>query len=521
MTPRPVNANKPEAATRRSVSLQKEFADNFGHGEHRQRLRFPRGLPVPKDSYEWDWSDKRPEWARLCPAERLMVVRSLPAFDTHLVPLCEELDRSRGRFLYSSLLMELVLMWGTFAGLPTVKATRQVLADDLHARDREVLGCTADKTWKGGLPRRRRVGVPSERALCYHRKRFPDVERVEAYRLLFAELREQYLATADGEELALIGIDATDVESHYTPETSPRLRYRTVETKDVNGETVKVSQPIVTCVDGGTRDGRDGFKAVIATNSAGLPLAYNIEPIQRNDVPAALPVVEQLRERIWRHLPADTIPVATCDAGFRGPFMRDALRRAGAVDNIQIHSSYTERRSTRQAVEKARRERLRIQGHPDWQANGLRELFCRCGRGTTSKRITKNSDGTIASRIEGRCETCGPIEITAGKWRRAQNPNRYVRMDRRDGLNHMDMFGAPLTYRDKLSQHYRQKRMGHVEGLFGALSSRFGVIRNKGWYRSQVQAEIRLLTAFIGMLGLTVERRRRLAAEPPPIAAAA
>lgn len=387
--------------------------------------------------------------------------------------------------------------------------------------------------------------MPSNKAVCHHRKRLTPAVRAQILRAVFEELLAEYLDLATVEELQVTYMDGTEFRTHYTPPRSSRLKRpvlvrpideRDLRSRDANGRYVRDDDPRrcrrttralgggprirrsrrnwVTCPDGGTSRGNDGYKAVVAVNGAGIPLAYNFGPMQTGESGLAEQVVDDLGQKVWSRVPDDVIPVMTTDAGFSSDKLRLRIRKAGAVENIQHRSSKDE---SRQFVEDDRQQLLRIDRFRDWKANGLRELYCRCGEGVTYRRLRKLRSGEISARIEGRCVRCGPIELTAGDWRRqGQYEPRYVLAAINVRDDDRDMLGNPFTYNDKLSRHYRSKRMGHNEGFFGTLSKRFSAIRDAGWYRRQHDAEIALLESCIPVLALAVLRKKMRAGQAAP-----
>lgn len=464
-----------------------------------QRLRFSQGLPVPRDRYEFDWSKERDEWRGWSVADVVLACTETTAWQKLLRPRCEKLDAGRRTFLYSAEKYEMVLLFGRLNGCKTVKETRTTLANDLHGKDRRLLGLTEDRTWRGGLERVRAVGVPSEASICRHRQRLPDHERLHVLREVWKALRDELLAVADAEEFDLLFLDGTELPTHWTPEYSARRR------RPRNGVT-----PKTTCLDGGTRRGVDGYQAIIANTPHGACLGYAIEAVNHSEARLAVGVIEGIRKDVFSKLP-ERVRVATTDAAFNHAPLRLAMRRAGLVDNIMLHSGKDDP-TTRNEVAKATRARIPVHGFPNWRANGFRELLCRCGHGTTSKRITRNGDGTLAARLEGACPSCGPIEVTAGDWRRSTGPNAaFRRLQRHDRPEEMDSLGVPLTYRDLVSRVYRNKRMGLNEGFFGALRNRTGFNRGKSWYRTKAQAEIALLETLIPLTALAVLRKKATA----------
>jgi hypothetical protein len=125
------------------------------------------------------------------------------------------------------------------------------------------------------------------------------------------------------------------------------------------------------------------------------------------------------------------------------------------------------------------------------------------------RRAEKNADGEAVTRLEGACPQCGPISLTAGEWRRAGNdvaktlPGEQDRIDWR--------IGNPLTFSDPLSEKYGSARFGHNEGFHGALVTRFGLLKEKAYYRDGREAERDLLQVFCVMHALAMEQRRRAA----------
>jgi hypothetical protein len=68
--------------------------------------------------------------------------------------------------------------------------------------------------------------------------------------------------------------------------------------------------------------------------------------------------------------------------------------------------------------------------------------------------------------------------------------------------------GNPLTFNDPIAQEYGRRRFGHNEGFHGALQSRFGLIKDKRWFRRPDEARIATSMVFIAMHLLAMEQRR-------------
>jgi hypothetical protein len=93
--------------------------------------------------------------------------------------------------------------------------------------------------------------------------------------------------------------------------------------------------------------------------------------------------------------------------------------------------------------------------------------------------------------------------------------------------------GNPLTFDDLVSKRYGKARYGHREGFHGTLVTRFGLLKEKAWYRDRRQAERDVMQVFCAMHSIA-KHQRRLAANgapgapltgtsgpPPPLARAA
>jgi hypothetical protein len=91
-----------------------------------------------------------------------------------------------------------------------------------------------------------------------------------------------------------------------------------------------------------------------------------------------------------------------------------------------------------------------IKGKPGWFANGHREVFCKHGNQATKENFRRKKNGEAVCGVEGNCgHGCGHISITAGEWRRTQNPKRFVKTMPGEE-HHIDWrMGNPLTFNDR------------------------------------------------------------------------
>jgi len=207
----------------------------------------------------------------------------------------------------------------------------------------------------------------------------------------------------------------------------------------------------------------------------------------------------------------DKLSVLSADGGFAKQELRAALRRLGIVENIHL-VSHGDRPKSRANAAKIQAKRLPIEGYKNWVTNGHRELICACGAGTTMKRLSRDRSGKAVVRNEGSCGNCGSITITSGDWRKAQNPDRWLRINPQNRFEKPDLLmGNPLTFNDRIAAEYGRRRFGHGEGFHGALASRFGLIKDKRWFRRLDEAKIATAMTFCVMHVVALEQRRRRA----------
>ena len=504
----------------------------------RQRLKYGR-LPTPGNGAV-PYANCREELAGDSLGEKVMLVTKTDAWKRIMVPVLDALEAERPRKgpapAYTSHELELAVLYERMSGEPNYVKARSRLAGDRSARCRRALGFDRSRTRVG---RNLRVvesldGVPSEKTVWRHLNRFGVARSAAAYQELTAALVEEHF-TAFPEQMAeesrLVDFDGSAILSHYS----------SFERK--NKETGEVKPPTLTgggyrprTKDNAGKDGH-GFLLSAGLTSTGLPLVARIEKLNESEGGIVASMLrEEWRERIAPHvaLTEEKFGVMAFDAAYSGAQVRTAVHEAGYVPNCHPVSHAKRERSQ----ENARRHDLMlfaIEGKPGWHANGHREVFCAHGNAATKKDFRRKKTGEAVSRVEGNCsEGCGHISITAGEWRTAQNPRRFVRImpgeeDRADWR-----MGNPLTFNNKVSQSYGTARFGHNEGFHGALVTRFGLLKEKTWRRTREQVERDFFQVFSIMHSLAMEQRRRAAAKatasqpaatggepPPPLASAA
>jgi hypothetical protein len=299
------------------------------------------------------------------------------------------------------------------------------------------------------------------------------------------------------------------VLTHYTP---PKYRRGT-------GELTNPGQ--ITAPEAGYRNNKkapdkngQGWCLVMLVDQNGNCWGHQIIRLHEWEGGAAASVMNRYQTEISPLL-QNKVRVIVADGAFSGPTFRGAARDAGMVESCHP-VSHADRKKSLENARKNDATRMSIDGYPNWQANGHREITCRCGRGSLTRRAWLDRTGKACARVEGSCRECGTISVTSGLWRRARNPDRFVRCvpgtdDAPDYL-----FGNPLTFNDQIANEYGNDRFGRGEGFHGTLASRFRLIQYKRWFRTQDQ--VTTDTALVLSLTLAMGLNQKLASPPPPTA---
>jgi hypothetical protein len=502
----------------------------------RERLkRLQRGerpnwsaAPKPSDDTEVLYANKRPELKRRDPSEYLVWVYETDAWQEIMVPVLDGVEeqwcrRRNGRgtaIRWTSHQLEAVFFFRYCCGKLSIRGARKALTGEDG-----VAACASifadPKARRGGSAAKRSQGVPSEAGLSRHRKRLPDERRVELYRCLFERIVTEHLEkyAEFREECRLLDLDGCLMRTcHETPLLQKLPDGFIGPPRCFNVEKVL-------CWDGGripegsSPDGHSGSgfnHQAITTSDTGLPVAIKVNAFHESEKDAGVQLVTEYGERVRPHMDPDKIAVLTADGGFNTPRLRRACIDAGIAENCHWHThSITETKV--KSIEKLSAEAWRIDGYPNWRANPLRELFCVCGKGRTSRKLTMRGGKAIV-RTVGECRNCGSICITRGKWRMVENPNGFARMQPGDPPEAADwMFGNPLTYNDKLSRIYGGGRFGHNEGYNSSLANRFRICSDTPRrIRTLDQAEIEAYGVAIVQHAIAMGYRRLVASAAPP-----
>ena len=371
--------------------------------------------------------------------------------------------------------------------------------------------------------------LPSEATLSRHRARFGSGRRATKYLELFKRLRDENLAADETRaESRLLYLDGSPVLTHYQ---APVYDPKTGKVK--NGGVSKRGFTQITAPDAGYLPHSAGFdktgsgwNSVTIVNETGLPLAFSLPPLNASERTTALDLIRDELEEVIGLLGERELRVLTADGGFTKGELRRELRKLGIVENIHPVSHADSDRARANAAKHDKR-RYPITGYK-WFTNGHRELKCKCGKGTTAKRVTLGPKQTAIVRVEGHCGKCGNITITSGDWRLAQNPSRWVRINPQNPDERPDfLMGNPLTYNDVVASEYGNGRFGRHEGFHGAMATRFQILKQKRWFRRRDQALTELAMTFCVMHSVALEQRRRVrvaqACAPPgqaPLSAA-
>lgn len=499
----------------------------------KRRLRYGL-LPVPSETVEvpyakrhdddFDagevvgWLVDRPEWQDTIGAECALVESERP--------------RKGPKPSYTTIELEAALFFQIISGIRTYKAARDRLAGDKAERSRAALRFDQPRESRCSSERTCFAGIPSEATMSRHRARFPHERRLKAYMRYFDRLRQ--VNAQDPQLRAGLRLLGVDGSVQLTSLTCPKLDVDT-------GEVLNHSS--ITCMDGGYvgkgvpahKQGHGYAVVPIVSLDDGLPWSYHHGRISDNESTAALAALEDFKAKVLPYAGPRRLGVFAADSGFNSRELRTNVRDVGYLDCIHEVSHALGRESTDREYTRAEKRVFEIEGHPNWYADGFRELHCKCGKGKAERFRRMELRGERAvGRVEGRCNNCGSITVTSGKWKTVRDTtretgdergsNRLARVQPADPPKVIDWaFGSPLSFHDKLAEKYGSLRFGHGEGFNGSAVKRFKLLKTKGYYRTGPQAELHCLMVFCAMHGMTMRKREqeRGAAPVAPAAPAA
>lgn len=520
-----------KSSQRRAVSANGSKTSTLGNGAPRRRLRWPEALPKPTpDGGLVPYAKSRPELKGLTEAHATRMVLDSKAWQEVIKPVLDRLDRDRAvpgkeKPIYTSEELESVLYYQRLCGYSSYKRARNAIAGD-RDEARQLLGFDKPRN-RGRRIVKLRDGVPSEATVSRHRMRLPERRRRELYEELERRILEEHLEDPDFRaELRILNADGTKIQTHYTaPIIDPKTG------REVNSNRITAPEAGYVPHSASPDKAGHGWNLVSITTSSALPVAHAIVPLQAEEPTVLLdllrgPFTERIFPSLESILGPNEVAVLSADGGFNSQANRHALREISILENVH-HVSHADKPESKDNAAAKDAVREAFVGYDNWFANGHRELICACGQGITFRRAGRR--GRLAfARVEGSCRNCGSITITSGDWRRAQNPKRWVRIDPRNPRDKSNLaMGNPLSFNDPIANEYGTRRFGHNEGFHGALQSRFGLIKDKRWFRRLDEAKIATSMVFVAMHVLAMEQRRRArqaqpfaqAKAPPALAA--
>jgi hypothetical protein len=491
-------------------------------------------LPVPPSEIRVLWAkaqseaEKQSSMSDQSAAFWTWLVMESPEWHAHIEPHLDAIDaKRRSDFLYSSRELESVFLFGAFKQAATIRDARNALAGD-RKKARELLGFDKPRNpkWRAALMDRL-DGVPSEATLSRHLYRFDEDKRLELYRAAGLDARDRHLTYQDFiDELLILFADGSKIETRHV---APHVNKKTGEILNAGKITAPdagyVSPKSAPADHAGT-----GWNKVAITTAGRIPVVMpRVVKLQRGEAPTLEEMlVDQLMDEI-APLIGDQIGVLTTDGGFHSPKVSKAAQDAGYVINNHASSHYTKNPKTKESVEKKDKAKYKIQGYPNWYANGHREVFCKCGRRATKKNRKVN--GILSVRVEGACPKCGTVSLKAGDRYLTNLGFRLVQDTKNTPTGRRDYaLGNGLTYHDPVSEIYGKLRHAQGEGYNSLIRATFGYTKHKRSYRRQIQAETAVAISFFAIHVKTMAQRDHDAAAaaaaaaapsaaPPPLAA--
>ncbi len=469
-------------------------------------------LPVPDARADLYWGVTQPELQDVSDGQLTALLMATPEFTEVLGAKLEAIDarnqtiasgKSMGRpSRWSAWQLESVLLYRRVAGLETIKRTQERLHWDVEAQ--QLLGLED--------------GLPSLKTMSrYMRERVDETERAKAYRELDRRLRQRVVRLPGFDEEAWkLGLDGSQHGTRYTPPIPERGKDGKLTGKIVNGE-VPVGEPrAITAADAGYVGGNHpksgkGWQFMGLFSEHGTLVSWDISALNEGETTAAERVLDAYEIEVLPHRGQKMPSVCSADGAFDSPILRSRMQELRIVPNIH-RASHSKKPTTEKHVAKLDKAWVPFR-HPtkpcyaNWKANGHLELRCKCKAGITKRVVEVSKNGYLTIATKGQCQTCGNITITSGKWRRVENPARFVRAYRNDEAD--PAIGNPLTYNDKLSEAYGQDRFGFGESVHATIERRFGLLKDKSWMRSITEVETEFAIAASAISVLLLEREAR------------
>lgn len=486
----------------------------------KRRLRWGK-LPKPDECADLYWGVSQPELAHITDGLLTRLLMGTPEFEAVLGPKLDSIDKRNrtgwgnqaGRPVrWRARQLEAFLLYRRITGTSTVKRARERLSFDREAQD------LLD------LPE----PLPSAPTITrYLRQHFDATERADLYRELDRQLRARVIGL-DGfdEEATKLGLDGSQHGTAYTPPI-PEFVNGVRTGKLVNGHLPPGAPGAITAPDagfvgkeGGPKSGQ-GWQFVGLFTEHGTLLSWDISPLHKPETEAAERVFLDYESNVLPARGKRTMSVCTADGGFNSARLRQQMQDLRIVPNVH-KASHSNKESTRENVERLSQRWIPFV-HParpnyaKWLINGLGQIACSCGHGSTEKIFNVSNAGGLTIATKGVCVSCGTVTITAGKWRKAQNPARVVRAF---GQPADPAIGNPLHYFDPLARELGKDRFGWGESLHATLMRRFGLLKPRSFMRSACEVETQFAIATSAISVLLLERAARLQTSAPGALAA-
>jgi hypothetical protein len=498
-----------------------------GAGRQRRSSRSASLPPAPAD-HTLDFALSREELRGIEPGEVVLAIEELRGFREVVLPALEAVDEARlapkegekkrrGRrpSFHALDYWRLEVLRRVLASHST-QHTRDWLTTDKAAHTRTLLNFDKPRAHYGGKARKWMGGVPSDGWMSDFRTKWMSEAELAA---LMAELERWALAEKMAtlpemrEECRVLHADGSKLETHATP---PKLRKGRVTNewkKGRHGGRV----PAITAPDagfvpnnGGNADhSGGGWNIVMVMSSKGTVLAHRNVPLNTSESGTLAEMAPEVGQ-VLDVLGEPEVRVLTTDAAFHSQVTRRALRGVGIVENTHL-SSHAGRLSSKRRVKERDEKRYSIDGHPNWFANGHRELVCGCGEGKVSRVVGLDSRGRAVARAKGECPSCNSSAlITSGLWR-LSGDEKFVRcLPHERDAGEME-FGNPLTFNDSLAAEYGRRRFNGQEGAFGSqFTQRFKLLKSKRWFYRQSQVDLEVAAVVTITHALSLERWRRM-----------
>jgi Fe-S cluster biogenesis protein NfuA len=482
-------------------------------------LKFPSALPRRPDKVEFPFARCRTEFKGFSIGDFVLAVIESPEWEDNVGRLCDEIDRTASlmsitRRLYASRELEKLEILRRILGLEFIEEARQWPSLPENRGTRRKLGFDdpRDHIHNRHRPRqlargddRRLDGVPSESTVRRHERRISDEARAAAYDKSLSEIIPAALAESKEfrEEARIVGGDGSAIRTHYK---APIFDRKTGEI--VKPERVTAPEAGYMPESAGKDKSGDGWSVVTLMTMSGLPLGHRVIKIHQQETPALLDILRtDYRELVAPKLDHGDaeLSVLSGDGAFSFDALRSEARGQGMVENVH-RASHRDAPESRRNVKKLSAQKISIEGKKDWYVNGHFELFCRCG-GQEVFQVFKRSKGRAVVRLEGRCKHgCGRITITSGRWRKVQNPTRFVKVQ--PGEKPELKMGNPLTYHSKLGKYYGDARFAYQEGMNGVLERGYALLRDKRWFRTEAQAKLEVAMVYFVVHALARKQRR-------------